>query len=294
MSTWLSGRLVPLSVFVLAVLLQGCATSGRLGGFDDLAEAGVAYADAIPALLDESFVATTTVDSLVLVQVRDTLEEDDRLKQLSVANASLRNRLDILGDLKRHVRLLRSYFLALQAIARTDAGASGLTTVTGDLVSRLGELHPRLAGAKVGGTSIENFVGPGVQFVFNNYRVRLLNAELTRNAVAIERELDLQKAALQALGEAMEADLEAQVTASERDLVVLPFVSGDALPSDWTERRLAALIQRQELQSVDAAVRAAENLRMTFIALVENRLDQGTVSALFQDIQEILALVEAL
>jgi hypothetical protein len=75
--------------------------------------------------------------------------------------------------------------------------------------------------------------------------------------------------------------------------VVDPFrATKDSLPSDWTKRRKELLNAHVSLDSVDAGAELARNLKLSFLALVENRLDLSDVEILFGDINEIRTLIE--
>lgn len=45
---------------------------------------------------------------------------------------------------------------------------------------------------------------------------------------------------------------------------------------------------------MDAAAGAATNLRLSYIALVEDRLDDGAVSLILSDLDKVVALLESI
>lgn len=285
-----------LLVVGFAISLTACAVgAARINQFDKFAQAGIQFVDAIPPLLDEAFVATVTTDSLVLKQAREGLTPGEaRLNKIEKSNENLSQRIGILNDLKRHASLLRAYFVALQALAQTDAESSGMTDVANGLVGALGKLHPRIANATIGGSPIKDLVAPAVSFGFTAYQSAVLNRELRKNAATIEKELNLQQAALTAIADAMKADLQTQFAALDRDAIVLPYARGKPLPSDWTQRRVDAFQRQLQIQSVEAAAKAAQNFRTSFVALVENRLDDTGITLLLRDINDIVTVIEAL
>ena len=66
---------------VVTTLCGACAvTTQRVNQFDNFAQAGIAYADAVPAVLDESFRVTVTSDSSALIKARPNLSETARLQ----------------------------------------------------------------------------------------------------------------------------------------------------------------------------------------------------------------------
>lgn len=285
-----------LLVVGFAISLTACAVgAARINQFDKFTQAGIQFADAIPPLLDEAFVATVTTDSLVLKQTREGLAPGEaRLNEIEKSNKNLSQRIGILNDLKRHASLLRAYFVALQALAQTDAESSGMTDVANGLVGALRKLHPRIANATIGESPIKDLVAPAVSFGFTAYQSAVLNRELRKNAATIEKELSLQQAALTAIADAMKADLQTLFAAANVDNIVLPFVRKGKLPSHWTQRRVDAFQRHLQMHSVDAAAKAAQSLRTSFVALVENRLDDTGIPLLRRDINDIVALVEAI
>jgi hypothetical protein len=75
---------------------------------------------------------------------------------------------------------------------------------------------------------------------------------------------------------------------------VLPYVRQGDLPADWNDRRLAAFKRRLEIAAVDSAATAATDLHLSFVALAENRLDDGTLALLIGDLDKLVTLVEGI
>ena len=276
---------------LLLLALSACG-SARVSQFDGFAAAGIKFTDTLPAVYDQSFETSVRTDSLVLREMRQKLPAGkDRLDEIGRSNKNLADRLAILGDLKAHATGLRAYFVALKALATTDA-ASGLTQATKDLAAGLGKLDANIAKATVGGLSISSFLSQAVPLAVAQYQSAALNTELKERAAVIERELNLQEAALAALAATMKSDLGVQLAVQERDEIVLPYARDGSLAGDWNEKRLEGFRRRLDLGVVDAAVNAAANLRLSYVALVENRLDEGSMALLIADINKLIALVE--
>jgi hypothetical protein len=284
------------ALLVCSVLSEsGCATkTARVNEFERFALAGTQFTEAVQVVLDESFEATVGTSSLMLMEARPGLNEDKRLEELEKNDKALQERLSILNSLKKHARILRGYFVALQTLAHTNAESSGLLDVTNGLVGALGEISPAITGATVGGQKIESLVRPVVEFAFVSFQSRALERELRQHAATVERELAVQQAALRAVADAMRSDLQTQAAVEDRDRIHLPFAKEGTLPPDWRERRLNSFRRQLRLSSIDAATQAVDTLRSSFVALVENRLDAAAIGALLHDITEILTFVETL
>lgn len=285
--------LARLAVLTGAVFATGCASQqARVDQFAAFAATGTAFTKAVDPVLTESFDATATTSSLVLLQSRDALSQSDRLQALQTADKDLDARLAILRDLKRHLGVLQSYFDALASLAATTSQSSGMTGVAQGLVDDLGKLNARIASAHIGGTSIASLIVPAAEFVFVAHQSQMLNEELKRHAAAIDREIRLQQAALQALAEVYAADLEVVAAKTYRDEVAMPYAGSGALAGDWSTTRANLLQSTLDTTAIQAAANAATRLRSGFVALVENRLSSDRIAALQTDLGGILTTIE--
>jgi hypothetical protein len=270
--------------------LAGCATQ-RIEKAGRVADAGIAFADAVPAVMDESFVLSVAANSSVLASAHSGLTPERRQADLMAHDKALREQLPILRDLKNHARLLRSYFIALGAIARSDAPA-GISAATGKIVSELSNAGVSLSAKKVGGVAISDVIQPAIDFAVAAYQNAILRNELEERGHVIERELELQRAALALLGDQMQADGEARIEHELWNPVFTEYVGAAPLPSDWTARRVAAYQQTVDLESLHKAVAAAEKLHASWIAFAEDRLDEADLLQLLKDVEELVILAD--
>ena len=286
-------RSVKNSLLLLAIcfLLSGCA-SAKINQFSRFAELGSVYSEAVTGLTKEAGNVAIDADSAALMKARENLTPKERGDTIIEHNKLLRERIGLLRDLRRHTQLLRSYFLALAALARSDE-PSGIGAASEDVVTSLGKMSDRIRQAKVGNLPVSEFTGAIAKITVAQFKSAALEKELRDRAPIIERELDLQQAALEAMAEQMRTDLEVLQAREEALDVVDPFrATKDSLPSDWTKRRKELLNTHISLDSADAGAALARNLKLSFLALVENRLDLSDVEILFGDINEILTLIE--
>jgi hypothetical protein len=276
-----------------AVLLPACTTTVRVGGFREFADAGVAYVDAADAFLEEAGDAAIDADSHVLMVARERLPDSaERAKNLVESNRLLRERLGLLSDLRLHGHLLRAYFLALAALAESDAPTE-IGAATEEIVTSLGALDEGIKRAKVGGREVGDFTGVVVEIALAGFRRAALERELKAHASSIERELDLQQAAMRAIGEQMRTDLEIVLAGLETTEIVRPFRDTRQLPRRWPTSRREILKAAVSVESADAAADAAAGLKTSFVKLVEDRLGISDLQALISDIDRILDLIES-
>ena len=151
------------AALTLALALSACSMTSKVAPADAFANAGIAYADAVPSVYDESFVLAVTADSLVLDQTRGDLPPEVRANTLSLHDGPLEKRLKLLRRLKRHALALRAYFIAFKSITQSDA-AAGITEATQGLLSRMEVLRPKIAEATVFGSPIGELIGPAIEF----------------------------------------------------------------------------------------------------------------------------------
>lgn len=278
---------------LLLLALAGCGATATINQAGHFADAGIAYADAVPAFYDESFVYAATANSLILAQTRDDLPAAERGETLGTHDAELSERLTILRDLKAHAATLRAYFIALKALAQTDAGGE-ISDATQGLVDRLGKLSPTISGANIGGTPIADFIQPAVSLAVAAYQSAALRHEVEERGAAIERELALQEAAVAAIGEQMLADWDLQVQIEQRNPLTRAFISDAPLPGNWSDRRIELLRLSANIDSFNAASKAADSLHQSWIAFAEGRLGEDGLLLLLRDVEELVQLATKL
>ncbi len=286
-------RHLPVLIVTLTIFsLAGCSTTARVDQFQQFAAAGMRYTDSVGELTEVAGKAAIDADSMVLKKARPALTSKERAKEILQQNRLMKERLSLLGDVRQHARLLRGYFSSLASLASSNA-PSGIGAAAEGLVDSMGKLSGRIRQAKVGELSVGSFSGKAVEIVVANHKKQKLEKELKARAPVLERELDIQQAALQAIAEQMRTDLRATLSQRESAEVVLPYRANKSLPSSWVKKRHEILTSHLTLASVDAAAEAAKRLKASFEALLEDRFGPAEMQALLKDIEEIITLVEA-
>ena len=277
---------------LLAVMSMPACTTARVNQFKQFADAGQVYVEAIEALSREAANAAVDADSAALERVRLRLPSDERAEAVLEHDELVTTRVRILADLGRHARLLGAYFATLEALAESDAPRE-LGDATARLVQSMGVVNKRLRTARVGDAAIDSFSGAVVVISVANLQHAALQRELDARGQVIERELDMQQAAVMAITDQMKTDLEAVLMHREQIDVVEPYGATARLARIWTSRRREILTASASLATAEAGVRAAEHMKLSFEALVENRFGPAEYLALLADIDEVLTLIEA-
>lgn len=292
-----------------ALLLSSCTTA-RINHFKEFAQAGGQYADTVSVVYAQAGDTAIDADSLILTHTRSTIVSarqgltGDALKQqaakdskqllddLNDHNRLLKSRLEILDDLQNHLALLKNYFVALSALAASQE-PSGIGEAAKETVDALAGISARIKKAKVGELPVGDFVQPVTTLVVSQFQRAALEKELNARSVVIANEIDLQKAALTAIERGMRDDLSLIEEAEQRAAVIMPYSSAaNALPADWAAKRKEFLKKTVKLDAVEAAAHAADRLKLSFMALVENRFDLADAEALVQDINRVATIVE--
>ena len=278
---------------LLAILQLGACSAATTDQFAIFSKAGTTLADSTPPLLDAAFAEAVKTDTVVLTVARDSLpDKNERLKALDDSDKLLQQRVEIFADLKRHSQLLRNYFVTLGNLADTS-GDSALGDSAKGIVDELGVIHPKLAEASIGGIAVSSLVQTAVPVAVGVFRSVALESELKARATTIASEIDLEKAVLMVISEAMQHDVKARMEQEDFTNIVKPFVNPGPLPSDWNTKRLASLQRPTAIEAVDAAARAADNLRQSFVALTEGG-SGASLALLVADVSRVASLVEQL
>jgi hypothetical protein len=272
--------------------LAACATPSP-AEFQPVASSGVTFAESVPPLLNTALSEAIAANSATLIREHATATEDARKTALLEANEAYRERAKIFADVSNHAALLKSYFVALEALASTS-GDSTIGSEAEGLVNAMGALSPRIASFEIGGRSVASIAGSVAPLVVADLRGEALERELRENGDAVVRAIELQRAFLQAVGSDLSAQLQAQLQEQEFASVIEPYLSDVPLPSDWQQLRATALQQTPSTAAFAAAASAAESLKISFIAAAEGAAPGGEFAQLEQDVASLAALVQAI
>lgn len=277
---------------LIAGLVCGCA-GGRVNRFKNFAEVGIAYSDSISTLTKSAGEAAVDADSLLLIQQRKDLTQEEKGRVIIEHNKLLKNRFVILGNLKRHAQLLKSYFVSLSALADSSA-PSDIGASTEQMVSAIETLGNEIKKTqRISDETNARTAGGVAKVIVAHFQNAALEEELKKRSKTIEKEIILQQASFEALAAQIRTDIQIVLNRQESDEVIGPFRdSKDELPKDWASRRREILLSNLSLSAIDAASDAAKNLKTAFVALIENRFTNTDYQSLIQDVNEIIDLIE--
>ena len=277
---------------LLLASLGACGTPPP-AQFEAVAQSGVKFTQSVPPLLDTALNQAIAANSATLIMAHATASEDARRTALVEADSAYRERRKIFADIGTHARLLKAYFVAMEALANTS-GDSAIGSTAASLVSEMAALSPTIGSFEIGGRSIASITGSVAPLVVADLRSAVLERELRANGDAVVSAIELQRAFLQAVA----GDLGAQLDAEQQDQafrsVIEPYLASGPLPSDWATLRAAALQQTPSVPTLTAAASTAESLKISFIAMAEGNTAGGLFAQLQNDANDLAALVRAI
>ena len=157
-------------------------------------------------------------------------------------------------------------------------------------MSSLVELRPGIEESTIGDVRIADLIEPGINLIVGAYQNAALQRELEARGEAIARELALQKEVITALTEEMIDNAGLIIEIEELNPIFDDYVSADRISDSWNDKRLSAYKRTVSLQSYDDIRRAAANMESTWVALVEKRDSEASISLLIEDIERFLAI----
>ena len=302
----LANRLV---MALLILSLGACASpERRISQAGDLADAGIAFADTLPPLYDAFFLQAVQADSLGLARQRDLKAGQpaqgaraELLQQLEKSDEGLAEAAQIVRDLKRHARLLKSYFLALKSLASEETGAE-IPGAAQQAVADLSKLdidmtNKAFLSGTLGAASVElgDVVAPLASFAVDFAKASTLKEELAQRGDVINREIARQEAALKVIGQRMLGDREFVLIRTVKNRMDRNFIDlSKTLPSDWWKGRADYLLRNVNIEAVGRAEDAARNLRSAWEAFAAGRPSGPLLAVIIADLQAVKELVSNL
>jgi hypothetical protein len=273
----------------LLALLLGSACASTESQARKIATVGAAYGRAMDTLLRTTEEVAVDADSARLLSEAQGLSRSER-RSLLEKHAAVADTIGDLERLRRHARLLVRYFEALHTIAeaKTDVEAADTTVALANALNRVGK---ELTGSKLLTPAERDLAAETTRLSFHAFRHRAITRELEARGAAIEQELRIQQALLEAVRRKIKADAESVlVLGRERD-VTRPFVEGAlADPGGWIAARRSSLLAPLQMDDLKNASEAASKLRSAWLAYMAGRSDDA---ALLTDLDEVLGFAES-
>jgi len=278
-------------ILLFTLILFSSCTTQRINRFSTFATAGKSYAGAMTALTQEAGRIAIDADSEHLLQFRDKYTEGERRAIITERDSALQNLLEVLGNIRVHTSLLGRYFDALGELAGSGS-ATTLSAGMATLVESMGNLHPLLENAAIGELSVKSLVGAASPVILSTFRQKKLQEELRRNAPVIVRELELQKALLQAVSDQMKSDLGLLLQLKNFNQVLQPYIREGQTGKEWKTSRKEVMTTYLSTDAIDKASAAAAQMKATFLDLLQNKATLTGFKTLFEEINALIDLID--
>lgn len=302
-----NGKCLAIGVLVLFVeiCVSGCDSS-RLSQFSTFASAGSTYVQSLHILVQQAGSTMIAADSATFFASRQRAvtdptgaavtwdpQKDQNEQAISNEDKALRQYLANLQIIDHHATVLGSYFNVITEFTNGNQAKSTVTAAD-NLVDSLNKLDPAIEEAKFANVTVKQFIQPVVTLVVDHFAVRALEEDLNRNAKTIDQALNLQQAAVTAIGAQISASTSATLEVQEQTDIILPYAgSGQLSEADWNSKRLAFLETQATLQNLSSANKAITDLRKDFQELVQNKNAAIDFNTLMNDINSMAGYIAA-
>ncbi|MCW3095924.1 MAG: hypothetical protein JWL77_1542 [Chthonomonadaceae bacterium] len=290
------GRLRRLSLTLMLATgflpVIGCGRSAQ--DHARFAQAGSTYA----AALDDLLVVAGDVDidahSAKLLQTRAAgTVPDAALKQFADEDKA---RLETIGRLRTHARLLADYFGRLNDLATSGAPADASKAVEGT-VAALSTVGKELRDPNLTKLSADQSKFGVVTNLIVSSAIRgKLNAELKARQQTIRQELQTQEVLLKALSDDINQNVQVSANIREDLLVDTPLKAG--VPASqfdaWIAMRRSVLEAPGTVKQLGVASDDVHKLREVFEDLLQNKLNRQRIDSIITDFSSLLSVAEAL
>ncbi|MEH2285516.1 MAG: hypothetical protein V7K90_30090 [Nostoc sp.] len=272
---------------LIASITTGCRSTDE---YKKLTNAGSQYTNAVDKLLDTaSNIRIDTTSEQLLRNDRilnQTIEDYQKLTQVDD------ERLEVLGKLRKHNKLLGDYFRLLNELASSDAPTRAQGEIAG-VVDNLNNIGKQLQGSDL---ITNSGLFQGITNLVVSSQIRgALRDELEKRNRTIMLELTIQKQMLKALGDSIAQDVKLIRIAREERFVIRPLIQDTAISDadTWIETRRNLLIMEARGKELNEASQTLSNFQKVFQDFVEGKLSLARLNAFLQDVDAFLQLVEA-
>jgi uncharacterized coiled-coil protein SlyX/outer membrane murein-binding lipoprotein Lpp len=266
----------------VSLVTAGCVQTPQYAGF---AQMGSTYAAAIDKLLVAAGdIKIDATSEQLLADKRLAPSTPEQYKKMTKVDLK---RLEILGQLRAHVRLMGNYFSALSDLATSTAPDRAAASAAGAAKGLEG------VGLKL---SVDKAVSPLAKLVVSSVIRGALRTELETRQETIRTELALQEELINELGEILQQDLKVAAQKLENRLVIEPFVDSAPIrnPDEWVTNRRRVLHLSMVPGELKTAGAAVGKLREAFEDLVAGKMSVDRVNSLLTDFDAILSIAETI
>jgi hypothetical protein len=272
------------------ILMSGCVTQSIQQG-KDLSISGIAYAEAVDKLLDVTMDRIIDFDS---EELKKTRRGSDLKGMITQKNQAVVNELVEIEKFRAHTKLLKTYFLNLQALANSPVkdDMGGTVQLLSDSISKLNK-------AKDGKENLtddqKKQIGALGGLVASTVHAGTIKRALARDAEVIGIYLALQENQLQNLAGILRDRFLAENDLFLNEKVIAPYIDkSQVLGAGWAKDRKKWFKTQFISQRLLTAQEAAKQLRGVWADILQGKTDTNSLSVLISDVNEFVITVQAL
>ena len=283
---------------LILVGLTGCNTQ-PVEQSKAFAEAGIAYSQAIDELMKTTIEVVVEQDSRTLLYLQSLTNMADKkaeraklLKYLSDHDAAIKKQLTALNELHKNSRLLKRYFVNLNALATATESNSASQSV-GQLSDAINTSNTKLKNnPKLEISDAEKQALTGVSgFVAATFQSAQLRNAMKRDAKVISEQLLLNEKMLALLSDIILRAGRANAARDYKSKVMRPYKNKKILEiTTWKKYRKDILISGSYHAILERAKESAEEMRTIWHRMLENKLDITSIELFIKDVNDIVTV----
>ncbi|WP_290863290.1 hypothetical protein [Flavobacterium sp.] len=271
-------------------LISGCATQSIQQG-KDLSTSGIAYTNAVESLLD---VTTDRVIDFDTDELKKSRRGTNPMTMITQKNKALEDIIIEISKFRSQTKLLKAYFLNLQALAdspvKDDTGVA-----VKSLSDSISNLNKALSG-KVNLTEDQKTqTGALAGLVANTIHAAKVKNALVRDAEIVGTYLALQEDQLKDIEGILSDRFNAKNDLFLNEKVIGPYVNiSQPLTTNWDVDRKQWFMTQFISQQLSTAQEAAKQLRGVWADILQGKSDINSLSVLISDVNEFVVTAQAL
>lgn len=273
---------------IFLLLGSGCATTQTIQQGKDLSTSGIAYADAVSALLDVTSDRVIDFDTAELIKSRRGPNPKKMIIQKNQAVA------DVVGEIRQfqaQTKLLKAYFQNLQALSdspvKDDVG--GAVQSLSDSISKLNEV---LTGKE---KLFAEQIGALAGLVAKSIQAEKVKRALARDAEIIGTYLALQELQIKNISGILQDRFNAENDLFLNQSVIAPYADqSKPLPDKWAANRKQWFKTQFVSQQLNTAQEAAKHLRGVWVDILQGKNDINSLRSMISDVNEFVTTIQAL
>ena len=281
---------------VVSALLffNGCATQ-LTNNAERFAQAGIEFSDSIPLVIDESFKKSIEINSQALLETRSFLVSKtikEKFFLLKKQNNALMKRAELFKDIKKHAKVLKAYFIAIESLASSDAPTNVKENTTSLLleISKINEdMKNKLTNkAFDGAATLKEIIPKAEAYIVSGIKTKALELELKKNGRAIEQELALFEGIMKLLEQTAIKENNTIQTQLMKNNINMPFIDNNkSISENWISSRTQIFLNATEISPFTIAKKAAQLLKLNFIAIIKGQSTKGNIKTLTITVNEL-------